>query len=336
MTDMPILLPDWAAFERDYIETGIPHLIVVQQDPIVSVFIDQNSERIGARFEQSGPREEGHAFPFAEIHIDEVVGDDRRFTEIWTDARYLFGNFYRLVAEVVAAVVEEGIDPDAALAGAVKRWEALISQPSLMAEQSQAGLFGELWLLERLIAVHGVGAVDSWVGPFRQPHDFRIGDVELEVKTTSGAKRVHTINGLNQLKPSVDCSLYLLSLKLANAGTGGRTLPELVAAIESGLAGSQSALSRFRAGLTTIGYDRENALHYVRRRRLRDVPVLIPVGDGFPRLTADALEQVDPRFATERIGQVSYSIDVDGFGFAEGTEEFCAVLPEAPVNNGDV
>ena len=334
MTDTPTLLPDWAAFERDYIETGIPYLFVVRQMPTVALFIDQGAERIGARFEQAGLRAQGQVFPFAEIHVDEVAGPDRRHTEIWTDARHLFGNFYRLVSEIVAAVVEDGLDPDAALAKAVDRWEALISRPSLMSEETQAGLFGELWLLERLIAVQGVDALDAWVGPLRQPHDFRLGTIEFEVKTTSGAKRVHTINGLGQLEPSLDCALYLLSLKLANAGAGGRTLSEAVASIEARLASSHAALTRFRAGLATLGYDPVDAPLYVRRRRLRDAAVLIAVTDGVPRLTVDSLAQIDARFATGRISQVSYAIDVDGFGVADGTEAFLAVIPAVPSETG--
>lgn len=334
MTDTPILLPDWAAFERDYIETGVPHLFVVRQMPAVALFIDQGAERIGARFEHAGSRAEGQVFPFAEIHVADIAGENRRHTEIWTDARHLFGNFYRLVSEIVAAVVDDGLNPDAALADAVERWETLISRPTLMSEETQAGLFGELWVLERLIAVRGVDALDAWVGPLRQPHDFRLGTIELEVKTTSGAKRVHTVNGLGQLEPSLDCTLYLLSLKLANAGAGGRTLPEAVASIETSLVSSHAALTRFRAGLATLGYDPADAPLYLRRRRLRDAAVLIPVTDGVPRLTADGLAQIDARFATARISKVSYAIDVDGFGFADGTEAFHAILPAAPSETG--
>lgn len=334
MTDTPILLPEWAAFEQDYIETGVPHLFVVRQMPTVALFIDQGAERIGARFERVGSRAEDQVLPFAEIHVDEVADGDRRHTEIWTDARNLFANFYRLVSEIVAAVVDEGMDPDAALADAVKRWEALISRPSLMSEEAQAGLFGELWLLERLIAARGIDALDAWVGPLRQPHDFRLGTIELEVKTTSGAKRVHMINGLGQLEPSLDCTLYLLSLKLANAGAGGRTLSEAVAAIEMGLASSHAALTRFQAALGAVGYDPADAPLYARRRKLRDAAMLIPVIDGVPRLTTDALTQIDGRFATGRISQVSYAIDVDGFGVVDGTEAFLAVLPAVPTETG--
>lgn len=334
MSDNPNLLPDWAAFERDYVEAGIPHLFVVRQDPDVLLFVDQGAERIGARFEQSNLRSAGQVFPFAEIHVDEVVTDSLRHTEIWTDARHLFGNFYQLVTEITAAVVEAGTDPDVALSEAVQRWESLLSRPSLMSEEAQAGLFGELWLLERLIGTLGVDALDAWVGPFHQPHDFRLGTIEIEVKTTSGAKRIHTINGLGQLQPSLDCSLYLLSLRLANAGAGGRTLAECLTAIEAMLASSHTAVMRFRAGVAAVGYDPADAALYSRRRRLRDAPILVPIADGVPRLTTDALSQIDARFATARISQVSYSIDLDGFGYADGTEAFLAILPDDPANFG--
>ncbi|GGF78146.1 hypothetical protein GCM10011402_33500 [Paracoccus acridae] len=336
MSDKPILLPDWSVFEHDYIRTGIPQLFVVRQTPAVTLFIDQGAERIGVRFEQVGSRAAGQVFPFAEIHVGEVASDDRRHIEIWTDARHLFGNFYRLIAEIVVAVVEDGMNPDAALADAVERWETLISRPSLMSEEAQAGLFGELWLLERLVAVRGIDALDAWVGPLKQPHDFRLGNIELEVKTTSGAKRIHTINGVGQLEPSLGCSLYLLSLKLANAGTSGRTLPEAVSVIECGLTSSHAALTRFRSGISSLGYDPADAPLYSQRRRLRDTPVLIPVCDGVPRLTTEALAQISDRFATTKIGRISYSIDVDGFGFVDGTEDFHAIVPAVPGARGAV
>jgi len=128
--------------------------------------------------------------------------------------------------------------------------------------------------------------------------------------------------------------LYLLSLKLANAGAGGRTLSEAVASIEARLASSHAALTRFRADLATLGYDPADAPLYVRRRRLRDAAVLIAVTDGVPRLTVDSLAQIDARFATGRISQVSYAIDVDGFGVADGTEAFLAVIPAVPSETG--
>lgn len=329
MTSTTILLPEWEAFERDYVKSGIPHLYVVRSLPAVALFVDQGAGRIGARFQQAAAHASSQAIALSEIHVDDITRDGTQHLEIWTDARNLFPNFYRLAAEIVAAVVEGGAEPEIALAGAVSRWEALLSRPSLMSDESQTGLAGELWLLDRLIAVSGNEALDSWVGPAGQAHDFRLGDIELEVKTTSGSTRVHMINGLGQLLPSIDCTLFLLSLKMTNAGSGGRSLPEAVAAIAKALSASSSAVLSFRAALAKAGYDESDAHLYPRRRRLRDAAMLIPVVDGVPRLTPDAISEIPVRFVTERISRIAYSIDVEGLGFADGTPPFLSVIPLA-------
>lgn len=327
MTEDHSLLPDWETFDQDYIQSGLPQRFVVRTSPHVYLFIDQGADRIGASFELASPRAEGQVLTLSQIHVDDAVRDGRHHIEIWTNARPLFANFYRLVSEIVRSVVDDAEDPDAALSAAVLRWEALLSRQSLMPDEAQTGLFGELWLLERLIGVHGLDALDAWVGPAGQAHDFRMGDVELEVKTTSGTQRNHRINGLNQLQPSVDCSLYLLSLKVANAGAGGRSLPDVILDIEQSLSPSHAALARFRAALERVGYDAADAHLYTRRRRLRDVATLIPVTDGVPRLTPEAVAGLEPKFAAHRITSVVYAIDVEGLGHLDGSEQFTSILP---------
>lgn len=329
MSDTSATLPDWAEFERDYVANGVPHLFVVRANPTVALFVDQGGARFGAKFETLVTKSRDLKSMLAEIHVDDVLVDGRSAVEIWTDSEILFPNFYQLVSEIVRAVVDDGEAPDTALLSAVARWEALLSRPSLMSEESQAGLFGELWLLERLIGSMGPLAVDAWVGPVPQPHDFRLGDVELEVKTTSGSARVHTINGVGQLEPSLGCTLYLVSLKLANAGTGGRSLPEAVAAIEAMLAASPITLARFQSGLAKNGYDPLHANRYSRRRRLRDNAALIEVADGVPRLTSEALASIDAQFAPERLGRVVYAVNVDGMGVPDGSPAFLAVIPSS-------
>ncbi|WP_409518622.1 hypothetical protein [Rhizobium laguerreae] len=80
--------------------------------------------------------------------------------------------------------------------------------------------------------------------------------------------------------------------------------------------------------MTAVGFRRTDAIHYSRRRRLADRPRLVPVADGVPRLTADALALLPASFASSGISDVSYRIDVEGLGFEEGTPEFSAVVPE--------
>lgn len=327
MTDMQTTLPDWTEFNRDYVAGGIPHLFIVRASPMVALFVDQGAARLGARFQTTNTKSDDLSGMLAEIHVADIISEASRAVEIWTDSKNHYSNFYLLISEIVSEVVDDGAEPDTALLAAIARWEALLSRPTLMSEEAQAGLFGELWLLERLIANMGPGAVDAWVGPVPQPHDFRIGEIELEVKTTSGATRIHTINGIGQLQPSLNCRLYLVSLKLANAGTGGRSLPEAVSNIEGLLDHHPAALKRFRDGLTANSYNPDHADRYPRRRRLRDQAMLIEVVDGVPRLTVEALGAIDPRFAPQRFGRITYDINVEGLGFADGSEPFHSVLP---------
>jgi hypothetical protein len=84
---------------------------------------------------------------------------------------------------------------------------------------------------------------------------------------------------------------------------------------------------RLESKLAAIGFRAADAVHYSRRRRLADRPRLIPVGDGVPRLTTEALRELPLRFVPTGISDMTYRIDVEGMGLEEGTPEFAAVLP---------
>jgi hypothetical protein len=321
------MVPEWNTFERQYVRSGIPHAIVVRSDPQVAIFIDQFASRLGLRFRRRDEPAWAGANPLVEVRIAEVAADGDRFLEMWTDSRELFRNFYDLAGEVVTDVVVRGIDPVTALAAAVDCWEALLARPSLLSEEAQTGLFGELWLLDRVLSAQGPAALDAWVGPEGHAHDFRLGEAEFEVKTTSGPRRVHTINGTGQLQPSAGSRLFLLSLRLTDAGAGGHTLTEMVATVRDRLGSDGERRAKFYDKLGVVHYRDEDAAHYPRRRKLRAAAALIEVMDGVPRLTDEALAAVDPRFAPERLGQITYDIDVEKLGFEDGSPEFLQVLP---------
>jgi hypothetical protein len=330
MTDAGGVLPDWETFDRDYISSGIPHIIVVRTEPQAALYIDQGAMRLGIRFRRTSEPRWAGPNPLVEIQIAEVHIEGARYLEVWTVSQSLYRNFFGLASEVLGTVVEGGEDPVSALSSAVARWNALLTRPTLLTEEGQAGLFGELWLLDRLIDSMGPCALSAWVGPGGHAHDFRLGKAEVEVKTTSGQSRVHMINGIGQLQPSSDCTLYLLSLKLTDAGAGGSSLPEKISALEARVASDPGALTALRTHLAKLGYCASDAAHYPRRRKLRDAAILIEIGDGVPRLTPEALNGVDPRFAADRIDRVSYQIDVTGLGVSDGSQEFQAVIPASP------
>lgn len=320
------LLPGWDIVRRDYIEPGLPGRVVVREAPKVELFVGAGGIRFGADFELPAGSVVPPS-PFTDIEIAEVRLDGVRCVEISTTAASLFSTFYLFAVDTARAVIERSMPPIEAVNGSLAHWRALLQTSTLLSEEKQLGLAGELWLLERLLAHMGPAAIDAWVGPGSQSHDFRLGPTEFEVKATSGARRVHMINGLHQLAPTIDSALYLLSVRFTDAGSGGETLGETVTRIGALL--SPGDRQPYEDKLRAAGFRTDDAVHYSRRRRIADRPRLIAVVDGVPRLTAAALAVLPAAFSTAGISDVSYRVDVEGMGFEEGTSEFAAVLSEA-------
>ncbi len=325
-----LLLPDWAEFERDYVVGGVPHTYVVRPAPFVGLFVESGATKLGARFAT-----ESDAVPTpitAEIDVALRIIEGRRMIEVSTSSRPLFANFFGLVAEVVSAVICEGRQERIALAEAVARWQSLLSRKPLMSIETQAGLFGELWCLEQLAQRAPAEALDAWIGPTQQAHDFRFGNIELEVKTTGGTRRIHLINGATQLEPSTGCTLFLLSLQLAAAGAGGSTLGETVARSEQLMATVAGARERLNSLLERVGWSSADAQLYPTRWRLRTEPRLIEVAPGVPRITRNSLATLAADFPSERLGHIVYAIDVEGLGRvctgAQLEDMFVVTLPK--------
>ncbi|WP_292173036.1 PD-(D/E)XK motif protein [Mesorhizobium sp.] len=294
----------------------------MRDHPKLELFVDPGGLRFGATLALPA----GSIVlpsPLTDIEIIETRADGTRCVEISTHAAGLF--FYLLVVDVARAVLERSVPPIAALEASLAHWRALLQTSTLLSDEKQLGLVGELWLLERLLRSFGSPGLESWVGPNNQSHDFRIGDIEFEVKATLGTRRVHIINGLQQLAPTAGARLYLLSLRFVDAGAGGETLGEMVERIAATIAPGD--LPNFEDKLAAIGFRAADAVHYSRRRRIADRARLVPIEDGVPRLTAEALTELPARFAPTGISDITYRIDIEGLGLEEGTTEFAAVVP---------
>jgi hypothetical protein len=313
----------------DYIESGVPGICVVRAKPRVALFIDAGGARFGAYVELIGDTSLPPS-PLLEITVALVRVEGAPHLEVATSTRSLYRDFYLLLGELIGAVVHDGAEPVAALLAALDRWQNLLRMTALLSEERQIGLFGELWLLERLLPYRGAAALDAWVGPAGQPHDFRFGNTEIEVKTTSSNRRTHTINGLAQLMPSQDCSLFLLSLHMTAAGAGGRTLAELVDGLDSTVSRFDGGRLRLKSLLDATGFRAVDAPHYRTRRRIGGQPRLIAVEAGCPRLTRHALSNLPSGNVPDRILDASYQIDVEGLGYTDGDPNFLAILLSSP------
>src|SRR5690606_35803332 len=117
-----------------------------------------------------------------------------------------------------------------------EKWKSLfqIAGSQGLSEIEQRGLFGELFLLRKLLQIYNFpsSVLNSWVGCERQIRDFQFGTWSIEVKTTHGNnhQRLH-ISSERQL----DCSqlqyLLLFHLSLEARQQAGETLNDVVNSI---------------------------------------------------------------------------------------------------------
>jgi hypothetical protein len=323
------LIPTWEGFNADFLAPAVPVYCVVRQNPLIRLFVSANAERIGCTFALSD-KDYAPMSLLKEVAVRELEIEGSRVVEISTGTPSLFRHFYALLECVCESVVRDSATPQNALSRALRDWQTLLKSSLLLTEERQAGLYGELWMLNRLIQAFGPkAAVDAWIGPLGQTHDFRIGESEFEVKTTTWEQRRHHINGLNQLRPSPNKLLYLLSIHLTPAGAiGGETLAELALRAQHRFGDDSSSRDKFESLLdVNLGFRKSDYGHYVRRWQMRSAPTLVPVLYGCPRLVPDALTSLPDDYATNRIIDVTYQINLDGLGFEDGSPSFLALLP---------
>ena len=152
---------------------------------------------------------------------------------------------------------------------------------------------------------------------------------DVEVKSTVQEQRIHHISTLTQLFPKPSRRLYLVSVQLTRAGSGGSafSLPATVASVLGAAeAASPAAAELIRERIQQLGWQDEDAPHYRSSYHLRAPLVAIPVRGGFPAIVPATLKGLG-QSALARIGHVEYSINVDGLeGISDSTRQFNGTL----------
>lgn len=218
--------------------------------------------------------------------------------------------FGQMAADVVSAVMSAGERSDAALLtvmlSRVKAWQAFMRRPKsgLLSPEEEAGLFGELTVLRRLVEHGGaVGPViDAWVGPARGLQDFQSAALGLEVKSTlSVAGFPARISSLEQLDPLAGRPVLLAAVRLC-LQENGLSLPGMVEEIRALALPHPRAAGALERLLMLAGYHDEAAQSYTRRFGCVEIRVF-DVDDAFPRLIRS---EVRPE-----IREATYDIDID-------------------------
>ncbi|WP_196279515.1 PD-(D/E)XK motif protein [Catellatospora vulcania] len=288
----------------DYLTAGVPIEHLVPGEPRITLFVDPATPSIGLRI-PARPHETFTALGLDQVKVRSVTRAAGQMVEVIITSENLFQLGYSLLCAIADRVQLQSMRTDEAIVDAVRVLGHLIRQDGAMSPQQEAGLIGELLILEGLTKVAGpVAALTMW-RPGYAEHDFDVTGVDVEVKTSTAERRSHWVSSLTQLMPTGSRDLWLISLQLTEAGGDGILLPELIGQIEAAL--PASGREGYRRRLAAAGW-RDSRARPTGRWRLRTVPSAYLVADNFPRITPNTVHQAHLDIAALRA--VRYQIDL--------------------------
>ncbi len=233
-----------------------------------------------------------------------VIEDGRTYLDL--SARSHYEVIFTPLANVVfRALTVQRRRPIDAVAGAIDEFRGALKLvvPELGVGE-QIGLFGELWVLWRiLLPTIGSRACSLWSGPLRERHDFVGDSAHMEVKTTTSSDERHEISRLDQLRVPAGKRLLFASVRLERSIYGDETIASKIDQIMAFLGTDGRAIETLEASLAKLGWhDGLRQTGSLLRFNLRDAQIF-EVEGSFPRLPDD---YVPPR----GVSGIKYTIDI--------------------------
>jgi len=321
----------WENFRATVLVTGQRRVHRITEVPFIEVFGDGIQNRVGLWVELPVDTElPPELFTLALITCRTFRQGGRLLLEIATEGSLLQRQFYHFAVAVAERMLSESCPPVEAVTLELRCFTALLEEKAYLGIERQIGLLGELLFLERLVTKHGIKALNAWLGPMGEPHDFRWQMQECEVKTTVSPYRTHTIHGPEQLVPSQGCSLHLVSVLLGPPGAGsGFSLTGKVEDLARLFAAVPESLGRFTHALTACGFRTADRAQYTRLYTPRRPMALVRVDETFPAITRSTIHAVLGPLAP-RVEALQYDVNVDGLEQEDGTTDFEAALAFSP------
>jgi hypothetical protein len=303
----------WESFRASVLKAGEDRMHLVSKSPLAAVFADQGGARVGLLIESANDTRALDGLDLLRIETEFVAHNGKSCLRATCSERRFFREAYLIFCAVADNVINRGMLPPQALVEEVQILAEILKEHERLSLDRQVGLFGELVVLKSLIKHFGAHSVLAWTGPGKEPHDFRLGDLELEVKTSRGTRRIHMVNGLHQTVPSHGFRLEFVSVLLAPADVAtGMSLQGLIEEIAAMLA--QTPYERvFESKLKDSDCERGDAGKYGARWTLRGDVVAIPLNEAFPSITKSML-MAGMGGSYSRLGKVGYEINLDGLG----------------------
>lgn len=311
--------PHWAEIS-DHLRLGNGGVFPIDGSPHVDLVLTPGAQQIAIYVE--GGANEPLASPLSEIRVTNEQWQGARTLRVVCAEPSLLRAFFDFICCIADEVQLNRRLALEALDLAARQYLRLFERVRLLSEEQEVGLIGELLILEMVARLSSWGfGLDAWHRATNAEHDFDLGNVDLEAKSTRTETRVHVINSLTQLEPTQGRRLFVASVQLTATGAGaGINLPSLVKHLADAAESEQAGLgAALRARVREVGYRDEHAPHYVSNLRLRDSIMLIHVDKSCPSLVPASLMQLAPHTAP-RFRRVSYSVDLSGLG-AQLTDE---------------
>lgn len=308
MTDEVHLNPE--TLEK-YFSIGVPALVTISPKVGAKLEIDPHPQVLRLILPAHGALPDVTSFERLSVERAPYGGATEHFifTVDATDIHYEAYSFL----EAVLDYVRSGASFRKAVSDALAGQADLLSKRRKLTDEKVAGLWGELDVLEHLLPRLGeVGAMEAWLGPLAQEHDFGFAEFEAEVKTTTGAARRHVIGSATQLQPTPGRPLLLISIQLALGGAaeGALTLPQKVERVRESL---EKTRRTFDTHVNGLGFQAADSDLYTNALQLRSIPRAYVVDDSFPAITQPRLNGVVPQPGL--VSDVSYRVDVSGLEF---------------------
>ncbi|MFD7985477.1 PD-(D/E)XK motif protein [Kitasatospora indigofera] len=296
---------DPASFD-EYLAASVPIDHVIRGEPRMVLFFDPTRSEIGLRL-HAAPQDRAWEKQLENVTVRQVIRQGNRTTEVVVGDRHLFTQGYALLCSIADRVQIERMSLAAALSETVRSLNLLIKPVQSLSPEREIGLFGELLFLEQLLETMPVTeAVDCWLGPHGEEHDFSFGQFDVEIKTTVSERRSHWVESLTQLVEAPGRDLWLVSVQITRgAKASGDRLSDLIDRISDRLEGPERL--SFEKALETSGWDDRLRSETARRYFLRSRPTSYKVDGSFPRLEPGILAAAG---VGKAIAEVRYRIDL--------------------------
>jgi hypothetical protein len=238
---------------------------------------------------------------YLQIQNWDMGEEENQYLSIRTDSelRYVFSPFIKDIND------KDLDDPLLALDSVIEKWREIWRQLRYpLVAEAERGLFGELFVLERLMLSGCSNAMESWKGPLGETHDFKSKTIHLEIKTTKTHPPQIKISSARQMYTVKDKSLLLIILQLEESEDGS-TLPERVKSVEDSCS-DNADYDTLQDLLQNVGYSHDDAESYSSRYQITNI-LELSIDESSPVITRSVGSTIP-----SNVKEIKYTVDLTG------------------------